>query len=204
MFVTYSLFYGFAQTGIDNAAHLGGLAGGYAMGLIMARPLAPQIRHAGNARRALFAALLAAITLPTAALLTPDSSRVYRQAVALQKAIDVFDVEENRLIASFQNVVDQTRNGKMSDAVALHELRSRILPAWDGAVAQLARIELDTNAPIRKDYDLLMRYAVARRDMIKTVADYLETNDPAHEKRIAGLHIQAAEALSQYRERQQK
>ena len=204
VFVTYSLFYGFAQAGIDNAAHLGGLAAGYAMGLILARPLAPQIRHTGNTRRTLLAALLAIIALPTAALLTPDSTRIYRQAIALQKASDGFNVEESRLIAAFQSVVDQTHSGKMSDAAALHELRSRILPAWDEAVARLARIELDANAPTRKDYDLLMRYAMARRDMMKAVADYLETNNPAHEKRIAELSAQAADALKQYQQRQKK
>ena len=204
VFVTYSLFYGFAHAGVDNASHLGGLAGGYLMGLIAARPLAPHLRHAGNTRRALLAALLAAVTLPTAALLTPGAARVYRQAIALQKAIDLFSAEESHLIVAFQGVVEQTRGGNMSDAAALHELRSGILPAWDQAVAQLARIELDTNAPARKDYDLLMRYAIARRDMIKAVADYLETNNPAHEKMVADLRTQAAEALSQYRERQKK
>ncbi len=204
VFVTYSLFYGFAQTGIDNAAHLGGLAGGYAMGLVMARPLAPRLRDAGNARRAVLAALLATITLPTAALLTPDTGLVYRQAIALQKGVESFSAEETHLIAAFQSIVDQTRSGKVSDAVALGQLRSRILPAWDEAVTQLARIELDASAPARIDYDLLLRYAVARRDMIKAVADYLETNDPAHERLIAELRTQADEALRLYQQRQKK
>ena len=71
-------------------------------------------------------------------------------------------------------------------------------------MAQLARIELDPTAPARKDYDLLMRYAVARRDMIRAVANYLETNNPAHEKVIAELRTQAAEALKLYQQRQKK
>jgi hypothetical protein len=29
------------------------------------------------------------------------------------------------------------------------------LPAWDEAVARLARVELDAKAPARKDYELL-------------------------------------------------
>ncbi len=204
VFVVYSLFYGFAQAGIDNAAHVGGLAGGFAMGLILARPLDSQLRHGGNARRALLAALLAAVTLPTAAWLTPDTSRVYRQAIALQKEIEAFSAEDNRLLTAFQNVVNQARTGKISDAAALNELRAKILPAWDEAVARLARVELDAAAPARKDYELLMRYAAARRDTIKAVADYLETNNPAYEKMIGELRNQAEEALKQYRQRQKK
>jgi rhomboid protease GluP len=204
VFVTYSLFYGFAQTGIDNAAHLGGLAGGFVMGLIAARPLDPQPRRAGNARRALFAALLAGVLLPAAAWLMPDTARIYRQAIDLQNQIEAFTTEEKRLSSAFQSIVDQTRTAKLSDDDALKEMRTKILPAWDDAVARLARIELDAKAPARKDYELLMRYAVARRDMIKAVADTLESGDPEHEKMIAELRMRAEVALKQYQERQKK
>jgi membrane associated rhomboid family serine protease len=39
LFIAYSLINGFATAGIDNAAHLGGLAGGFLIGLLLARPL---------------------------------------------------------------------------------------------------------------------------------------------------------------------
>jgi membrane associated rhomboid family serine protease len=39
VFVVYSLLNGVRYGGIDNAAHLGGLVGGFVMGLILARPL---------------------------------------------------------------------------------------------------------------------------------------------------------------------
>ena len=51
IFVTFSLFYGFANSGIDNAAHLGGLVAGTLMGFIAARPLEPAARAHGHARR---------------------------------------------------------------------------------------------------------------------------------------------------------
>lgn len=204
VFVVYSLLYGFTQAGIDNAAHLGGLVGGFATGLILARPLDPLTRHRRNVPRALLAALLAAVTLPTAAWLTPDPSRVYRQAIALQKEIEVFSAAENELLAAFQGVVDQSRHGKLSDADALRELRLRILPEWGRAVARLAGVELDARAPTRQDYELLMRYAVAQRDAIKATADYLETGNPAYERMLGELRKQAQEALALYRKRQQK
>ena len=39
VFVCYNLFNGFAHAGIDNACHIGGLAGGFAMGWFLARPV---------------------------------------------------------------------------------------------------------------------------------------------------------------------
>lgn len=204
IFVVFSLFYGFAHGGIDNAAHLGGLAGGFVMGLVATRPLDPRTRHAGDARRAALGMLLAASTLPTAALLTPDASLVYRQAVILQKEITVFSEAEGRMSAAFQLVVEQARSGKISDEAALRELRSNILPAWDETVARLARVELDAKAPARQDYELLLRYATARREMIRAVTDYLETSTPAHERMIAELRAQADEALKLYQQRQKK
>jgi membrane associated rhomboid family serine protease len=204
VFVTYSLFYGFLQTGIDNAAHLGGLAGGFVMGLIAARPLAPQLRRNVDTRRALLAALLAAVTLPTAAWLVPDTSRVYRQAIALAKETAVFNAELARLLSAFQDIVRRSQAGQMNNADVIRALRADMLPEWDAAVARLARVELDARAPARKDYELLLRYAVARRDLVKAAADYLETDDRAFEQKMTVLRAQADAALRQYRERQKK
>jgi rhomboid protease GluP len=199
-FVVYSLFYGFVQSGIDNAAHLGGLAGGFLMGLILARPLAAGRRGTGSARRALLALALAAVTLPTAAWLTPDASRIYRQALALQKEAAAFSTEEQRLQSAFLHIAKPSRN--MDPALALAELRTDILPAWDAAVARLARVDIDAKAPARKDYELLLRYATARRDGMRAVADYLASNDPTLERRIAEQREIAADALKQYQARQ--
>jgi membrane associated rhomboid family serine protease len=45
VFVVYSLFNGARYGGIDNAAHLGGLVGGFAMELILTRPLNADRNH---------------------------------------------------------------------------------------------------------------------------------------------------------------
>ena len=201
-FVVYSLFYGFVQSGIDNAAHLGGLAGGFIMGLILARPLDELRRRHGRLRRAALAVLLAVVTLPTAALYTPDTSRVYREARALQKEIEAFSAEEKRLQTAFMEIAGKSRAKTIDAATALAQLQKDILPAWDAAVARFARVELDAKAPSRKDYDLLLRYATARRDGMHAVAAYLASNDPAQERKISEQREIAADALKQYQARQ--
>jgi rhomboid protease GluP len=202
IFVVYSLFYGFVQSGIDNAAHVGGLAGGFIMGLVLARPLDETGRGRGRLRRLALAVLLAAVTLPTAALYTPDTSRVYHEARALQKEIDVFSAEEKRLQTAFMAIAEKSRAKKIDSGAALAQLQTAILPAWDAAVARFASVELDTRAPSRKDYDLLLRYATARRDGMHAVAAYLATNDPAQERKISEQREIAVDALKQYQAQQ--
>jgi TPR repeat protein len=60
-FIAYNLIGGIAHHGIDNAAHLGGLAGGFLMGWILVRPLDVTAREGAQPRLALAAALGLAI-----------------------------------------------------------------------------------------------------------------------------------------------
>ena len=60
-FAGYSLLYGFIQPGIDNAAHVGGLAAGYLLGLVLARPLDVETRRVMGPWRWLIAAAAALI-----------------------------------------------------------------------------------------------------------------------------------------------
>jgi membrane associated rhomboid family serine protease/Tfp pilus assembly protein PilF len=68
VFILYALTSGFTATGVDNAAHLGGLAGGFLAGLALARPLDPEQRRSGGVRRIVSAAVL---VLAAAVVLVP-------------------------------------------------------------------------------------------------------------------------------------
>jgi membrane associated rhomboid family serine protease/TPR repeat protein len=56
-FIAYNLIGGFTHHGIDNAAHLGGLVGGFVMGWMLARPLDVTAREQAHPRFALAAVL---------------------------------------------------------------------------------------------------------------------------------------------------
>ena len=99
-------------------------------------------------------------------------------------------------------IAGKSRAKTIDAATALAQLQKDILPAWDAAVARFARVELDAKAPSRKDYDLLLRYATARRDGMHAVAAYLASNDPAQERKISEQREIAADALKQYQARQ--
>ncbi len=68
IFILYNLINGFALAGIDNAAHIGGLVGGFAMGWVLARPVNAEGRRDPLPRLAigtlLGTALLIALSWP--------------------------------------------------------------------------------------------------------------------------------------------
>ena len=204
IFVTFSLCYGFAAAGVDNAAHLGGLAAGFLIGLIGARPLEKNARDHGHAMRIVLAVLVAASAFAAAVHFVPDTSRVYRQALALQKAIDTFAVDEKNLGNTFEALVKRARDAAPDDKTIMNELRADLLPAWDAAIARLSAIELDAGAPLRKDYDILLRYAQARRAMTAALADFLESGTPASRQDFLDKRAATESALQEYREQQKR
>ncbi len=72
-FVGFSLFMGFTAGFIDNAAHIGGLAGGFVMGMVLAEKFDVDEYRRQAPVRAVLAVLLAALVLGAAWRLLPAS-----------------------------------------------------------------------------------------------------------------------------------
>ena len=94
----------------------------------------------------------------------------------------------------------RARVGPLARSKRLRMQRT-LLDAEHHAV-RFERVELDAKAPARADYEILLRYARARRDGMHAVAAYLESDDPAREKEIAAQRDIAAAALGEYQARQ--
>lgn len=63
LFVGYNLFYGFTESGIDNAAHLGGLSVGLIMGIFFHRPLPPLENYSSRRYNLVFGGLVLSLIL---------------------------------------------------------------------------------------------------------------------------------------------
>jgi rhomboid protease GluP len=63
VFIAYNLFVGFTNHGIDNAAHLGGLVGGFVIGWLLSRPLDVTAREQAPPRFALASILGSTVLL---------------------------------------------------------------------------------------------------------------------------------------------
>lgn len=196
-FIAYSLFAGFSLPGIDNAAHLGGLAGGFVLGLALAEPVvSPQPVRWLTAR-----ALGGTLILCAGGLLlwqqTPEVLRRYEADSAYQQALQRFALEEQDLLREQAALMDALRERRTTEAAALDVLEHDLVPRWERQVNQMSWIE----APAASEWQRhdLISYASTRRDALKALAQAFETRQSVWLERSRALQVQADNILLQMR-----
>ena len=145
-FVVYSLAQGFLQTGVDNAAHVGGLLAGALMGCIL--PVRPDLLQAlpQARKRALLALAAVAALVVGLAALAPAAAVDFQHkyaAAAFDQAMRSFNVAMLRLGQESQLL----RDGKLSLQQADERSRSVHAPAFRQAQAELAAVRLPPGDP---------------------------------------------------------
>lgn len=159
-FVGYSLLLGFSKAGVDNAAHLGGLAAGVAMGLVLPGRFDLE-RHARLAgRRTLLALLLLAAVLPWATLRAPVAREDVGALIQAQNAIPPAARAFDAVIHALKQDVADVKAGKMSDKEADDRSRSVHAPRMQSVVTQLEAIRVaadDPRAAVVSDLLLMSR-----------------------------------------------
>lgn len=173
VFVAFSLFVGAVMPGIDNAAHLGGLAGGFAAGLACARPVGaglPPLRAAATV--ALAAAMLAGLWQAL-----PAPAYTHRAQLAAEQEIRDFLTEEAAAVKAAREVLEPYKRGELAPALAADRLEAEVVPRWDAANRRLAAISLAEAAPAARRLALMVRYSAVRREMVSELAQGLRHDD---------------------------
>ncbi|BDT66425.1 rhomboid protease GlpG [Comamonadaceae bacterium OS-1] len=146
-FVVYSLAQGFLQTGVDNAAHVGGLLAGALMACILpVRPDLLQSRAHARGRELLALAAIAALVGGLVALAPPaavDFQRKYTGAAAYDQGMRSFNAAMRQLGLESQ----WQRAGKLTAQQADERSRSVHAPAFRKAQAELAAAWLPPGDP---------------------------------------------------------
>lgn len=196
-FIGYSLFAGFSLPGIDNAAHLGGLAGGVVLGLALAEPIVSSRPVRWLTARAL-GGLLTIMALGLALWQqTPEVVRRYELDSAYQQTLQRFVLEEQDLLREQAALMDALRLRRVGEAAALDVLEHDYLPRWERQINQLSW----TKAPAASEWQRreLISYASTRRDALKALAQAFETRQSVWVERSRALQVQADNILLQMR-----
>jgi len=198
-FIGYSIFLGFMVSAIDNAAHAGGLVGGFALAWVLARPLAP--RTTLGAGRGLAAVAVAGLSIAALFALLPPAKYSYAAQKAATDAIQGFAGEEDALAKKAQLLVEDRKSGRITDRQLGETIERQILPGWVAAHARFAAITLEPGAPAAARVKELTEFVRVRRDMFAAYAEGLKTGDAARMRRAEELSNQAQALMKAMRER---
>jgi rhomboid protease GluP len=177
IFAAYNLFYGFAHSGIDNAAHIGGLLGGLAAGFLLARPLNDTARARPHLERVAASLLGGVVLVGLAAWPLVHPSEAVRREQQFQLMLSNFSAQEKTALDATQKLGERARLGQLSTADLLVAARNEVLPKWDALYRETAAVNLrpaDKNYPLQR---ALLRYLDDRRDWLRLATEAAAQND---------------------------
>jgi len=184
-FIGYNVVFGFLVPGIDNAAHLGGLAAGIGCGLLLSHPLTRE----GVSRRWLRNTILLVVGTTTPAgvfRLLPEPPADFQ--AEMQRLTEM----EERLDTQYNELVRRFRDGNLSNAEFAGEIEKKLLPELTAVKAHFDSLPISPSR--RKVADLLRKYLQLRAESWQSLAIGLrESNEAAmkhyHEKSAAADNL---------------
>jgi rhomboid protease GluP len=201
VFIALATGFGFVYPGIDNAAHLGGLAGGVLMGALLTRPLTQPARARPGWPRLLLAAAAGALALTLAVqwLASPSPGRAAE--LELRRDLDWLAETEARAIELTRALASEARAGTLDDRDFADRMEREVLPLWEQLAARVGRgYALEPHSPLASVPDLLGDYATKRLEAARLFVAAARGQDAALLERASESARQADELGGRLRE----
>lgn len=162
-FIGFNLINGFSHAGIDNAAHIGGLAVGLVMGLVLARPLEAEARAQINA--ASFYARGSAIALAiigTLFVLMHFSPAGNAAEQAFRRDILGMGELEKHAQQSAKDAIDKLQSHQIAPIEFAERIEKDVLPQWTIIQSTFQRDRVPDNSKLKPLWELLSDYSDTR------------------------------------------
>ena len=190
-FLGYNLVYGFIQQGIDMAAHLGGLAGGFVCGFV----LTPSPTFASRSRRQGRSVLIGVLGLG----LIIGLSGLLPRTEDVEARLQQFASLDSTILATFNYTIAKWQQGKLSEAEVVRILEQEVLPPWRAQREALHQLTTLSRLLTRQKRLMatLVEYMTARQEGWELLREGLRQHDPRTLKRANEKQRQADEVIGQ-------
>jgi len=186
-FILYTIVTGIAQSGIDNAAHIGGLLSGFALGWLLARPLDAATRSSLPLIRVGTAVGLSAVAVLAAFIalgaFKPANSAPERYWLQHKQYV----AEETEAFRVLQDMSARWGAGQVSRADAAKAIRSQVLPFWKRWDERLAKEPRSSEAAYRDFAAAVAEFVHIRSEWCAAFLESLERGDYSEAKTVAAL-----------------
>lgn len=162
-FIAYNLINGFSHAGIDNAAHIGGLAVGLVMGLVLARPLEREARAQINA--ASFYSRGSAIALAIIGILFVSihfSPAGNGPEQALRRDILRMRELEKHAQQSAKDAIDKLQSNQITRIEFAERIEKDVLPQWTIIQNTFQGDRVPDDSKLKPLWELLSDYSDTR------------------------------------------
>jgi rhomboid protease GluP len=196
VFIAYNLFNGFSHAGIDNAAHLGGLAGGIAMGWLLARPVKFEARQSPMPRLAL-AMLAGIVVLGVLAWPLVHTSPTVAAERSFRHQFQLSADDEEQANAALLALNGLLSSHKITQTEWGSRIATQIVPRWQAAEDRLSQVALPPGARLAPLHDLSVAYFDQKRMALQLLSEAARDNDGQKVMQATRLSAQSKAKLAQ-------
>jgi rhomboid protease GluP len=169
VFMIYGIGNGLAKTGIDNAAHIGGLIGGIIMGFALGRPLDPERAARKPGALPAAGAAFCVMAIVALAVLTPNSRGGYELEKRFLADLNWLAEEEKVLSANSRDLLTRAKAPGATEADVRPRINS-LVGQWQGAHDRFAAYELEPASRLNSLHHEIIAYTDTRRRAMAAMA----------------------------------
>ncbi len=177
-FAGYNLFYGLIHPRIDNAAHLGGLLGGLALGWLIALPVDPGIRLKSSAGRLRLGFAVLAVTTTAAIAFAPRYDYSFRDELHWADATEQPTASETDLLKQQEKQISALGSGG-NPGELLAFIERTAVPFYENWRGQIAALKLKAGKITAQRRTKTLTFMDAKLANYGQLVAELHRNDPA-------------------------
>ena len=194
MFAGYNLVYGAVRTGIDNGAHVGGLAAGLALGWLTAPPRDAASRARDGARRIALGLGFVALMIVAGVATAPRFDYSVQEELAWNRVIKDLGDREHSIIEK-QNTALRTWEQTHGGAEALTAVISgQAVPFYTDLDSKLAAIDLKPGGGIDRQRRMLREFTRLRLEGYRHLLAAVAFNSAQELNAYVGFEARASAA----------